>query len=97
MTANELRIGNLVYVDKIYYTHKDGEEQIISPEGIYSVWGIILKGFAPNSDSLYLGGNNVIPALLPVTNVKPIPLTEEWLVQFGFKHYYDKQLYYEWA
>jgi hypothetical protein len=32
---------------------------------------------------------------LPLTLVKPIPLTEEWLLKFGFKKNYKLGLYYK--
>ena len=28
---------------------------------------------------------------------KPIPLTEEWLLKFGYKHFQSEHIYSEWA
>ena len=55
MTANELRIGNLI--------QDNNKEWIVSAQLIYSV----------------VEGNGYLAGF------KPIPLTEEWLVKFGFK------------
>jgi hypothetical protein len=64
MKANELRIGNYVYLkskDKIYEISSghDIEEISDAPENF---------------------------------DAKPIPLTEEWLLKFGFKKELDKSL-----
>ena len=76
MKASELRIGNLV---------KKGKNKIVEVDSI-SELGINIE-----HDSLTLffepfnpfgnGNNNDV--------IKPIPLTEEWLVKFGFMQYID--------
>lgn len=81
MKANELRIGNWVeYFGK--------NKQI---DGIKSM--SISKGYAVEIISTDIHGNSTSEySPLESLSLQPIPLTEEWLLKFGF-HYIDKQSY----
>lgn len=35
----------------------------------------------------YISTDRGITKIQKIENIKPIPLTEEWLIKFGFKHY----------
>lgn len=82
MNKEEIRIGNLIAFD-------DGSTDIVIVKGIYygqDLWFIdwILhsgNGGFKNGDSIFI-------------DFKPIPITEDWLLNFGFKKNYDwaKQL-----
>lgn len=41
-----------------------------------------IRGILP--DELHLGNSNSVN-IIPLSEVKPIPLTEEWLLKFGFE------------
>ena len=62
LTANELRIGNLV--NALLY----GDE----PINIESICSLNNEIF------------NSITGEIPLISIKPIPITEEWLLKFGF-------------
>ena len=73
---NELRINNLVY-----YNNKHNEIGIITE---------IKTSLIPKID--YVGINNRIDIYYQTKHINPIPLTEDWLLKFGFdnKHNKDK-------
>lgn len=66
---NELRINNLVY-----YNNKHNEIGIITE---------IKTSLIPKID--YVGINNRIDIYYQTKHINPIPLTEEWLLNLGFK------------
>jgi hypothetical protein len=76
MKANELRIGNLVELNNPNYRPKDTGKT-------FHIWKI---------DSMDDSCNGVCAEDMPyaevfgqfLKHIKPIPLTEEWLVKFGF-------------
>ena len=74
MKASDLRIGN-------YYNYYD--ETCVG-----YLLGISYSSFSPNSTKLALsvegGGWTQVEEL---DDIKPIPLTEEWLLKYGFKQY----------
>lgn len=63
MEAKELRLGNLVTVDKEVDSERTNKERVIG------LWDF--STYLQTSSHYY----------------KPIPLTEEWLVKFGFEEY----------
>lgn len=69
MKANELRIGNLVILKKDFYTYRKGNIFKLSNVGIDYLDRWQDMGASDN---------------LRITDVEPIPLTEEWLVKLGF-------------
>jgi hypothetical protein len=75
MTANELRIGNLVL---------DGKNRIVEVDSITEL------GINIEHDSLTLFFEPFNPFGDEDNNdvIKPIPLTEEWLLKFGFECVY---------
>ena len=75
MKASELRIGNLVW-DKMFLYSIRGITDILRAE----ISGIHNTKNASNED-FYKEG---IVYSLNYENVEPIPLTEEWLLKFGF-------------
>ena len=71
MEVRELRIGNLVY-----FNGNHNEIGVVSE--------IIKKGvtkFTPYK----IGINHRIDIYYEIDKLEPIPLTEEWLLKFGFK------------
>jgi hypothetical protein len=76
MKASELRIGNLVW-DKMFLYSIRGITDILQAE----ISGIHNTKNASNED-FYKEG---IVYSLNYENVEPIPLTEEWLLKFGFE------------
>jgi hypothetical protein len=66
---NELRINSLVY-----YNNKHNEIGIITE---------IKTSLIPKID--YVGINNRIDIYYQTKHINPIPLTEEWLLNLGFK------------
>lgn len=74
MTITELRIGNLVYTDRMI----DNEL-------------VVVNTISYNPDKKdYLLSISHFP-YLTISQCKPIPLTEEWLVRFGFELYGEKE------
>ena len=76
MKATELRIGNLLWDDIFLYEVGSIEED--------SIWGIIVKVHntaKASTEDFYRGGDYH----LNIDNFSGIPLTEEWLLKFGFK------------
>ena len=76
MKANELRIGNYLINELAYHYN----------EGLCQVTGIFhdlhgFKGYAIQTGE----GNTTLLNDEDESYFKPIPLTEEWLVKFGFK------------
>ncbi len=81
MLARELRIGNYVIDDIFLYT--------ISGIDLHSVWGQIesVNNTArARIEDFYEDGNYH----LNIENIEPIPLTEEWLIKFGFEKIKDE-------
>ena len=74
--ANQLRINNLVY-----YNNQHNEIGLVTE---------IKTSLIPKID--YVGINNRIDIYYQTKHINPIPLTEEWLLKFGFdnKHNKDK-------
>ena len=91
MKANELRIGNLITIDNSVYWAKlrdiplivthIGQTMNIKGESSHSV-GCEHINQKPNT--YYETYSQFIE------NIKPIPLTEEWLLKFGFEKLTDK-------
>jgi hypothetical protein len=75
MKANELRIGNLVKCNFLGNTYKDRNPYFGS--NIFSIYSAC-KDFV----KLDLGHNAL--QKVEILEIKPIPLTEEWLLKFGF-------------
>lgn len=71
MKANELRIGNFIYKES-EYEFENGINQIIS----------VLEFECVSTRPLNC---NVKHHNVNISNLKPIPLTEEWLLKFGFE------------
>lgn len=75
MKANELRIGNLIY--GCYYDENISDDELLS---LCEVLAIDLTG---NSEhEIYVDSKENIEHF---NNFKPIPITEEWLLKFGFE------------
>jgi hypothetical protein len=72
MKANELRIGNYIY-KKIH--KKDISLEVVEVLSINSSFDVL--------DVKNIGG--YITEQCPLKDFEPIPLTEEWLLKFGFK------------
>lgn len=72
MKANELRLGNLVLVKHHFYD--DGNKKLID-----KIWTVS----SVNGLRIDYVENNCKGC--PPKTPNPIPLTEEWLVKFGFK------------
>ena len=70
--VNELRINNYVYYNNKYY-----ELGIITE---------IKTSLNPKID--YVGINNRIDVYYQTKHINPIPLTEEWLLKFGFTRHH---------
>jgi hypothetical protein len=69
--SNELRIGNFVCAN-IYSTKETPISYVV-----YEVTGIDSQIITFRFDDGYTG--------LPINEFNPIPLTEQWLIKFGFK------------
>lgn len=71
MKASELRIGNLVYIDKNEVLEIESITEIGANlrHGSETIYFDDLAGFGDKSHDV----------------IKPIPLTEEWFLKFGFK------------
>lgn len=69
MEAKELRLNNLVILKRDFYTYKKGDIFALSNVGV---------------DYLDRWQQMGASDELKITDVEPIPLTEEWLVKFGF-------------
>jgi hypothetical protein len=78
MKASELRIGNLVY----YGRH------------IVPIKSIHIESVFKDSVNVYIEINeNLQNYIVDIDEIKPIPLTEEWLLKFGFKKDLGNDLY----
>ncbi len=77
MEAKELRIGN--WVELIV---EEGDEMVDSFEPITQIQSIDYDVFTPTEKVYFISSSNEDVAYMGM--VKPIPLTEEWLVKFGF-------------
>jgi hypothetical protein len=75
MKATELHIGNLIYIigDGI----QDPERMICKVDGIHAVTNDRYVVYVEEDGQEEMEGNDFI---------QPIPLTEEWLIKFGFKN-----------
>ena len=69
--ANELRIGNLVYFNGSHNEIGDISE--------------IMKNDLNKVAPYKIGINHIIDIYYDSHKLKPIPLTEEWLLKFGFE------------
>jgi hypothetical protein len=78
--ANELRVGNIVDLYKGVIHYRTTYVYSISIEGINDEYGNSTAFFNAEDNSEYA--------------VKPIPLTEEWLLRFGFKEE-ERSAYYD--
>ena len=77
MKANELRIGNLI--KGIYHDYDDGIDEEIENETICKVVTLDVSG--SGDYPIYVYSDEDIEHF---SEFKPIPLTEEWLLKFGF-------------
>lgn len=86
MKANELRIGN--WVNAIRYRDDSGEFYPTQLETLKKGWGT-LNGKSSYSicinHGFYETGSEWGQTVGNENEVKPIPLTEEWLVKLGFE------------
>jgi len=76
MKASELRIGNLI--KGVYYKHDDEDEET-ELETICKVVTLDVSGLGDYP--IYVYSDEDIEHF---SDFEPIPLTEEWLVKFGF-------------
>jgi hypothetical protein len=77
MKARELRIGN--FINGIYHDYDDGSQEDIENETLCKVVTLDVSG---NGDyPIYVYSDEDIEHF---SVFKPIPLTEEWLIEFGF-------------
>jgi hypothetical protein len=81
MEANELRIGNLIYLKG-----SDQRYEPLNENTIAEIWAVdcyyteALESEGNISASI---GNQIIKDV--INNYTPIPLTDEWLLKFGFE------------
>lgn len=81
MKANELRIGNLI--NGIYYEYEnDGDSEEIEHTFVCKVVTLDVADMCEYPICVY--SNEEIEQF---SEFEPIPLTEEWLLKFGFKKY----------
>jgi hypothetical protein len=78
MKAEELRIGNLI--KGIYHDYDDGIDEEIENETICKVVTLDVSGSGDYPIYVYSDEN-----IEHFSEFEPIPLTEEWLLKFGFK------------
>ena len=78
MKASELRIGNLI--KGIYHDYDDGIDEEIENETICKVVTLDVSG--SGDYPIYVYSDEDIEHF---SEFKPIPLTEEWLLKFGFE------------
>jgi hypothetical protein len=79
--AKELRIGNLIY---------DAFDDVLPVDYIYKdVIGLLngAGGTDKYQDNPIISGD--------INDLKPIPLTEEWLTKFGFEYDKENELYFK--
>ena len=77
MKARELRIGN--FINGTYHDYDDGSQEDIENETLCKVVTLDVSG---NGDyPIYVYSDEDIEHF---SDFEPIPLTEEWLVNFGF-------------
>lgn len=77
LKAQELRIANLI--KGIYHDYDDGIDEEIENETICEVVTLDVSGSGDYSIYVYSDEN-----IENFSDFKPIPLTEEWLLKFGF-------------
>jgi len=75
MRAQDLRIGNLV--------HYNGSHKEIGI--VTSIQNKGLPAFQQHTIYLWIGLNERIDILYELDKIKPIPLSEKWLLDLGFK------------
>jgi hypothetical protein len=75
--ASELRIGNLI--NGIYHDYDDGIDEDIQNETICEVVTLDVSGSGDYPIYVYSDEN-----IEHFSDFEPIPLTEEWLLKFGF-------------
>lgn len=79
MKATELRIGNVV--DRLVYDVKSGTNSLVPHNSVYVIYAIKEKTVK-------------IPFKVEISDILPIQLTEEWLINFGFEKFRgDSQTY----
>ena len=83
MKANSLRIGNLVSQNGFYGY-------------VYSIESAEPRNDIRFSDKdiITLFDNGI--TYVPIDEIEPIPLTEEWLLKFGYVKFELNQIYNEW-
>ena len=84
MKANELRIGNY-----LYYEHTTHIVSGVHGNRVYSWW---VKDGEPviEYEAKDISGTQVEnPYMDVISQYEPIPLTEEWLIKFGFEKLTD--------
>jgi hypothetical protein len=86
MKASELRIGNLI--KGVYYKHDDEDEET----ELETICKVVTLDVSGSGDyPIYVYSDEDIEHF---SDFEPIPLTEEWLVKFGFDitslHYFKK-------
>ena len=72
--ANELKIGNLVY-----YNGNHKEVGIVT-----SLQPKFYPKYCETSKDIFIGLNQRHDIVYNVKDIQPIPITEEWLLKFGF-------------
>lgn len=80
MTVEELRIGNYV---------STGNGVAYSEEKVTSIETFV-------SEQFKIGFNNRVDVKYYCDDIKPIPLTEQWLFDFGFKKNHNKYFFDDW-
>lgn len=88
MKASELRIGNLI--KGIYHDYDDGIDEEIENETICKVVTLDVSGSGDYPIYVYSDEN-----IEHFSEFKPIPLTEEWLLKFGFQEHPNDYYYFE--
>jgi hypothetical protein len=73
MKANEFRIGNYIQIEEVSEEKESGEKYIIRDYEVIEVDSEIIRNFEENDNFL-------------IYKYSPIPLTEEWLLKFGFEY-----------
>ena len=81
MKAQELRIGNLVTIDKLMQESLHDSCEVIMKEDYIPVVSV-----AKDECNLLIDGDEFD---FDIKDILPIPLTEEWLTKFGFLKNYS--------
>lgn len=78
LKANELRVGNLVY-------YNGNHKHIGTVTSLQPKYVLQCCNYVEYSKDIKIGLNNRFDILYDIDKIKPIPLTEEWLLKFGAK------------